>query len=118
MHADEERAGLMPRIRAKVVATLSRSDRPRAKKVLRRVWCRDGLWMPRIWMWGPRWMRYFNVQLVPIATFAPHRAGKKLLVVTLEDDLRELMFQEIRPGVYADWSDPREQLGLTERRRA
>jgi hypothetical protein len=35
-----------------------------------------------------------------------HPRGKKVLVFSFEDDLRELMFEEIRPGVYAQWSGP------------
>lgn len=79
----------------------------------------DGLRVPRAWFHGPKWKRLCGVREVPIADLVPaeqltwHPRGKKILVFSFEEDLRELMFEEIRPGVYADWSDPREQLGLT-----
>lgn len=79
----------------------------------RRLYSLDHLPMVRVWMHGRRWRRHFGVREVPIAEFAPssapyHRPGKKLLVFSLEDDVRELVLEELRPGVYAEWSDPRD----------
>lgn len=62
-------------------------------------------------MWGPKWRRYFDVREVAIADLDPaavpfHPRGKKLLMFTLEDDVRERVMigrEELRPGVYAMW---------------
>lgn len=74
--------------------------------------------MPRAFMYGPRWRRHFDVREVPVADVDPvaakyHRPGRTLLVFTFEPDVRELLQLEIRPGVFAEWSDPREQIGLS-----
>lgn len=58
-----------------------------------------------------------GVQHVPIATVDPiaaqyHRPGRKLLVFTFEDEVRELVLERLNHEVYAQWSDPRERLGL------
>jgi hypothetical protein len=71
----------------------------------------------RTWMWGPRWRSLFGVRHVPLVEVNPiaapyHPADKKVWLFTLEDDVRERVLEEIRPGVYADWSDPRERFGL------
>jgi hypothetical protein len=43
------------------------------------------------------------------------RAGRKfVLVFTFEDEVRERVLEEIRPGVFAQWSAPLERLGLDE----
>jgi hypothetical protein len=80
-----------------------------------RVFVFDGLRMPRVWMHGRRWKRHFGVRAVPLVDVAPgaapyHRVGKTLLVYTFEEDIRELVLlgRELRPGVYAQWWDPRE----------
>lgn len=74
----------------------------------------DGLKTPRCWMWGPQWKRHFQVRARRIAEVAPasakyFRTGATVLVFSFEDDIRELVLEEIRPGVYAQWSDPRER---------
>lgn len=77
----------------------------------RRMWSLDELPMVRCFMRGPRWKSTFGVCEVPIAEIDPehaswHRLGRKLLMFTLEDDVRELVFTdvpELRPGVYAEW---------------
>jgi hypothetical protein len=111
---------MVEHMRPRPVVTLARSDRPKAKKVQRRVWSLDGLRV-RFWMSGPRWMQHFGVRVVPIADVVPadqvswHRAGKRILLVSLEADVRELVRadqDEIRPGVRAEWSDPYEQFGV------
>lgn len=84
--------------------------RPRGFKGL---WSFDELPRARVWMTGPHWRRLFGVQQVPLVDVAPdsarfHRPGKQVLLFTFEDDVRELVLEEIRPGVYAEWSDPRE----------
>lgn len=90
--------------------------RQKAKKTLK-LYSLDGLRMPKCWMHGPRWKQRFDVREQLLSDVSPtsagyHQIGKKVLTFTFEDDLRELMFQEIRPGVLADWSCPWEQLGL------
>jgi hypothetical protein len=72
----------------------------------RRLWNADHLPMPRVFMIGPRWRRHFGVKSEPRA----FRSSK--LTFTFEPDVRELVLDEIRPGVYAQWSDPFERLGL------
>lgn len=84
---------------------------------VRRLWTNDRLTMPRVLMVGPRWRSHFGVRAVPIAEFNPaavgyHARTKKVLVFTLEDDVRERVLDEIRPGVAAMWSEPREQVGV------
>lgn len=74
----------------------------------------------RVWMWGPRWRSSFGVRRVLLSEIAPesapyHRPGKTLSVFTLEDDVRERICDEIRPGVYAQWSDPRDTFGRIEK---
>lgn len=64
-----------------------------------------------MWMWGPGWRKAFGVREVPLADVSPssvpfHPRGKKLLMFTLEDDVRERVMigrDELRPGVYAEW---------------
>jgi hypothetical protein len=76
--------------------------------------------MARVFMYGPKWRRHFKVIEVPIADvdaataqyYQPRSNRAKLLMFTLEDDVRELVTEEVRPGVTAQWSDPRERLGL------
>jgi len=80
-----------------------------------RIYNVDGLRMPRCWMWGPKWKRHFNVRAVPITDVFPqsapyHRPWATVLVFTFEEDLREMILEEIRPGVHAMWSDPRERI--------
>ena len=80
----------------------------------------DELPMPRAWMHGPRWQSHFGVTQRPIADVDPPwasrcRAGRKfVLVFTFEDEVRERVLEEIRPGVFAQWSAPLERLGLDE----
>lgn len=82
------------------------------RETTRRMWSIDHLTMPRCWMHGPRWRTHFDVKQIPIADLVSkeearwHRPGRKLLVFSLEDDIRELLYagaDEIRPGVYAEW---------------
>jgi hypothetical protein len=70
--------------------------------------------MPHVWLHGPRWIACFGVQRVPARQIFPDfvPSNRVFLVYSFEQDLRELMCAELRPGVYADWSDAREQLGL------
>jgi len=76
-----------------------------------RIWNLDRLPQVRCLLVGPRWKRGFNVQRVPIADLIParevpwHRPGRRVLVFTLEEDIRErvLMGLELRPGVVAQW---------------
>lgn len=69
----------------------------------------------RLWMHGPKWRRHFGVLELPVPSESAgyHRPGKRLLFVDLEPDVRELVCLnlELRPGVYAQWSDPMEALG-------
>jgi hypothetical protein len=94
---------------------VQRKQRRRAST--RRMWSLDDLSMPRAYMRGPRWRSMFNVREVPIADIDPqaaqyHRPGRKLLMFSLEADVHELVQEEIRPGVFAEWSDPYERLPL------
>ncbi len=86
-------------------------------KANRRMWSLDGLPMPRAFFRGPRWKRECEVREVPIAEIDSvaarfHRLGRKLLVFSFENEVRERACHEIRPGVSAEWSDPLEQLGI------
>lgn len=58
----------------------------------------DQLPMPRVWAFGSQ-LRQF---LMPIGDT---RAG-----YSFEDDVRERVLEEVRPGVVAMWSDPRERV--------
>lgn len=87
--------------------TVERPARPR--RGVRRMWSLDRLPMPRVFMTGPRWRSAFGVREIPIADLDAaaaklHRPGRKLLIFSLEEDVRErVMPPEIRPGVYAEW---------------
>lgn len=70
---------------------------------MRRIFNDDHLPMPRVFMHGPRWRRHFNVQAVSVWGHGSR------LVFSFEEDVRERVQEEIRPGVYAEWSDPRER---------
>jgi len=91
-------------------ATRERQTRKRREST-RRMYSFDGLISVRCFMRGPKWKRTFGVREVPIAEVAPesapyHRPERKLLIFSLEEDVRELVFvgrEEIRPGVYAEW---------------
>lgn len=78
----------------------------------------DGLRMPRVWMHGPKWMRSFGVREVLLVDILPDRMRpyfdpkRKGLTWSFEDDIRELITEEIRPGLVAQWSDPLERIGL------
>lgn len=97
-----------------VRATAERAT-PR-KRSTRRMWSTDRLPMPRAFFYGPRWRRHFGVSEVPIVDIAPeaakyHRHGRKLLIFSLEEDVRELICEPIYHDKYAMWSDPREGIG-------
>jgi hypothetical protein len=67
--------------------------------------------MPRVWLFGPRWRRRFDVRRVAVTL--PLREGaicRKVLVYDLEPDVRELVTEALRHDVVAMWSDPRERL--------
>ncbi len=99
---------------------------------VRRLWNLDALPIVRCLMFGPGWRRHFSVARRSIEDVKPPwmdrcRDGRRwLLTITLEEDVRELVttagagcpeppkpeprFDEIRPGVFAMWDDPRERL--------
>lgn len=85
----------------------------------RRIYVLDGLRMPRVWMHGPKWRRLFDVREVLLVDLLPPSLDRyfdprrKALTWSFEDDIRELIQDEIRPGVYAQWSDPLERIGLS-----
>jgi len=90
-----------------------RTPRPGRRRGIRRIYSLDGL-RTRVWMTGPKWRRFFDVHQRPLGEVYQDRAAflnprKHVLVFTLEDDIRELVLEELRPGVYAQWSDPRER---------
>jgi hypothetical protein len=99
---------LLERVTADRLATQAKT---RKRESTRRMWSLDGLLMPRVYMRGPKWRRSFGVREVPIAEIDPdaacfHRPGRKLLMFSLEDDVRELLLiglDELRPGVFAQW---------------
>jgi hypothetical protein len=72
----------------------------------RRLWNDDNLPMPRAFMIGPKWRRHFGVR-------SERRAfASTKLTFTFEDDVRELVLEQLRPGTVAEWSDPLEWLGV------
>lgn len=78
-------------------------------------YARHALPLARVRLYGPRRFRAFGVRRTPIAdVVAPHeveryRRGTKLWIYDLDEDVRELVVRtEIRPGVIAEWTDPRE----------
>lgn len=82
-----------------------RTKRRGQRRGFRRLYVFDELQMPRVWITGPRWRRHFGVRE------ACHRIQRtSMLIYSFEDDVRELVLGqlEIRPGVYAQWVDPRE----------
>lgn len=94
--------------------TLERQHPRRRRRAVRRMWSLDNLPLPRAWFYGSKWKRHFDVRERPIAEIDPlaarlHRPGRKLLIFTFEDDVRELVHkgfnepEEIRPGVFAQW---------------
>jgi hypothetical protein len=79
----------------------------------RRIWSYDHLPMPRAFMHGPHWRRYFDVRRnvrargqEPVA----QELEDAMLVFTFEDDVRERVLDEVRPGVVSQWSDPLERV--------
>jgi hypothetical protein len=83
----------------------------------RRMWSLDRLPLPRAYFRGPMWKRLCGVHETPIADIDAdaaklHRPGRKLLIFSFEDEVRERVLQPVRHDVVAGWSDPREQLGL------
>jgi hypothetical protein len=91
--------------------------RQQKREATRRMWPLEQLPMPRVYMHGPKWRRFFDVQERPIAEIDPeaaklHRPGRKLLWFSLEDDVRERVLEPLGFDRYAEWSDPRERLGL------
>lgn len=100
----------------RLVENLTLDRHGRRRRSLRRMWSTDDLPMPRAYFCGPRWKRICGVEEIPIADLHPvaaqyHRPGRKLLVFSLVDDVRELICEPLRGDVYAMWSDPRERWG-------
>lgn len=94
--------------------TRERTTITRARKI-RRMWSTDRLPMPRAFFFGRRWKKLCGVTEQPIAEVDPeaakyHRPGRKLLLFSLEDEVRERVLEEIAPGVYAEWTDLQERL--------
>jgi hypothetical protein len=74
---------------------------PPRRRGIRHLYQCDRLQHARVWMTGPHWRKCFGVQ-----------RAMTVLLFSFEEDVRELVLEEIRPGVYAQWSDPRERFGL------
>lgn len=86
------------------------------RRSFRRVWpieFTSGIFV-KFFMTGPRWKSLFGVVERPIAEIDPiaakyHRPGRKLLIVSLEEDIREITaegwgaHEELRPGIRAEW---------------
>lgn len=79
-----------------------RTPRPPRPRGMKRLFCFDELPMVRVWMTGPHWRQRFGVHQQRVVE------GKAVLVFSFEEDVRELVLVELRPGVYAQWADPRE----------
>lgn len=100
-----------------LVENLTRDRQGRRRRSVRRMWSFDHLPMPRAFFNGPKWKRLCDVSERLIADVDPvaaqyHRPGRKLLLFSFEDEVRERACVAIRGDVFAQWSDPREQLGL------
>jgi hypothetical protein len=72
-----------------------------------RLFLRDILPMPRVFLHGPRWRRLFDVRELLIDD---EFGVRRVWVYDLEADVRERVCEEVRPDVFAEWSDPRERL--------
>lgn len=86
---------------------------------IRRMWSLDNLPLARALFKGPKWKKYFEVREVPISEIDPanahlHRPGRKLLIFTFEEDVRELICEPLGEGRYAQWSDPLERWASPE----
>lgn len=62
------------------------------------VWCR--LPMLRMVICGPKWRQFF------------YEPGSREVRDVFHEDVRERVLEEVRPGVYAQWSDPFERLAI------
>ena len=96
-----------------LLENLTLDRRGRRRRSLRRMWSLDQLPMPRAWFTGPRWKRLCEVRELPIADVDPvaaqyHRPGRKLLLFSFEDEVRERVLVRLRDDVYAEWTDPLE----------
>lgn len=86
-------------------------SRPARSRRILRVYCLEPTRV-RVWFYGPKWKRLCGVREVPIADVVPpeqvawHRAGKRILVFSIEEEIRERVLEEIRPGVFSMWTDP------------
>lgn len=103
--------------RHSLLINLTEDRHGRRRRSVRRMWSFDGLPMPRAFFGGPKWKRLFDVREVPIAEVHPiaaqyHRPGRKLLLFSFEDEVRERTLERIAPERFAMWSDPAEVLGL------
>lgn len=96
----------------------------RAARALRMLRLRvlEPLPLARVWMRGPKWKRAFNVTHRALVDVDPEAArdrrplqAKTYWWYDFEHDVRELVVEEIRPGVLAEWSDPFEQFGIRRR---
>ena len=68
--------------------------------------------MPRVWLWGPKWKRLFDIRTPLMSEVSPEAARyHPLLVYNLESDVRELVCERLRFDVVAEWADAREQIG-------
>lgn len=101
----------MPTDEERLVENLTLDRRGRRRRSVRRMWSLDRLTMPRAFFCGPKWKRLCGVTERPIAEIDPaaaalHRPGRKLLMFSLEDEVRERVLPpEIRPGVIPMWDD-------------
>lgn len=96
------------------VLTQERQTVRRVRKI-RRMWSTDRLPMPRAFFFGRRWKKLCDVTERPIAEVDPeaakyHRPGRKLLLFSLEEEVRERVLEQLAPGVFAEWTDVKERL--------
>ena len=68
----------------------------RRRRCVRRMWSLERLPLPRAFFHGPRWRSTCGVRDVPIADVDPiaaryHRPGRRLLMFTLEEEVRAVV---------------------------
>jgi hypothetical protein len=65
----------------------------------------------RVALYGRRWWRLCTGARGELATLFDVYVGE-LIYPHIEEEVRERIVEEMRPGIASMWSDPRERLGL------
>lgn len=76
---------------------------------IRRVYSADNLPLVRFWFHGPKWRRHCDVQNVH-AGFSLKMRPRKILMTSLEEEIRERVLERVYHDRYAMWADARERL--------